>query len=340
MAKAVALIDRSKNPVIVAGWGAHETALDLNNLAKKIKAPIVTTYRAKGILPESNEWVMGLLGTTGSAQARSLVSESDLLITLGVGFSKMTGVPVDKPMIQVDLDPKKLGRVPFTVALWGNCNLVVPRLLGSVKEKNDPLVLPHLATLKKEWDDQREKEADPNAVPIRPPYIIRMLEETIPEDAVISVDIGENMWWFGRNFRMKRQKMVMSGYLGTMGTGLPGAIAAKVAYPEKTVVCITGDGGFSQSMADFVTTVKNDLPMVVVVMNNHQLAMIQVEQKMENYPNFGTDLLNPDFAGYAEICGGTGIKVDKPKDLKPALIKALEMNRPVIVDINTDPKRF
>ncbi len=340
MAKAVTLIDQSRKPVIIAGWGAHETALDLNNLAKKIKAPIVTTYRAKGILPESSEWVMGLLGTTGSAQARSLVSESDLLITLGVGFSKMTGVPADKPMIQVDLDPKKLGRVPFTVALWGNCNLVVPRLLGSVKEKDDPLVLPHLAALKKEWDDQREKEADPNAVPIRPPYIIRMLEETIPEDAVISVDIGENMWWFGRNFRIKRQKIVISGYLGTMGTGLPGAIAAKVAYPEKTVVCITGDGGFSQSMADFVTTVKNDLPMVVVVMNNHQLAMIQVEQKMENYPNFGTDLLNPDFAEYAEICGGTGIKVDKPEDLKPALIKALEMNRPVIVDIDTDPKRF
>ena len=103
---------------------------------------------------------------------------------------------------------------------------------------------------------------------------------------------------------------------------------------------MTGDGGFSQSMADFVTTVKNDLPMVVVVMNNHQLAMIQVEQKMENYPNFGTDLLNPDFAEFAELCGGAGIKVENPKDLKPALIKAIGMNRPVIVDIDTDPKRF
>jgi len=340
MANAVALINRSSKPVIIAGWGAHEAAQDVYNLAKKIKAPIVTTYRGKGILPDHNEWMMGLLGTTGSAQARSLVSESDLLITLGVGFSKMTGVPANKPMIQVDLDPKKLGKVPFSVALWGNCNLVVPRLLGSVNERDDPGVLPHLATLKKEWNDQREKEADPDAVPIRPPYIIRMLEETVPEDAVISVDIGENMWWFGRNFRMKRQKFVISGYLGTMGTGLPGAIAAKVAYPDKTVICLTGDGGFSQSMADFVTTVKNDLPLVVVVMNNHQLAMIQVEQKLENYPNFGTDLLNPDFAEFAELCGGAGIKVEKPKDLKPALIKAIGMNRPVIVDIDTDPKRF
>jgi pyruvate oxidase len=169
---------------------------------------------------------------------------------------------------------------------------------------------------------------------------MKVLSETIPEDAVISIDVGENGWWFGRNFIMKKQRFVMSGYLGAMGFGLPGAIAAKLAYPEKTVVCITGDGGFSMAMMDFVTTVKYNLPMVVVVLNNKQLAMIQVEQKMEGYPSFGTDLLNPDFAAYAKACGGIGFIVSKPGELKQAIQQGIALNKPVIVDVDTDPKRF
>ena len=132
----------------------------------------------------------------------------------------------------------------------------------------------------------------------------------------------------------------MSGYLATMGFGLPGAIAAKIAYPGRSVFCITGDGGFSMAMAEFVTAVKYDLPIIVVVLNNHQLGMIQVEQMMEHYPNYATDLLNPDFARYAEVCGGIGIHVSRPEELRPALISAMSRKRPVIIDVETDPKRF
>jgi pyruvate oxidase len=139
---------------------------------------------------------------------------------------------------------------------------------------------------------------------------------------------------------MKRQRMCMSGYLATMGFGFPGAIAAKLAFPEKTVFCVTGDGGFSMAMADFVTAIRYNLPMVVVVLNNHQLGMIQVEQMTEHYPNFGTELTNPDFAAYAECCGGRGLRVERPDELKPAIMQALQSKVPVIVDVETDPKRF
>ncbi|WP_054847986.1 thiamine pyrophosphate-dependent enzyme [Methanoculleus chikugoensis] len=163
-----------------------------------------------------------------------------------------------------------------------------------------------LAEQKREWFRHLDREADPKAVPIRPPYIMKVLSETLPEDAVISLDVGgENQWWFGRNFRMKRQRFAMSGYLGTMGGfGLPGgAIAAKLAYPpDATVVCITGgDGGFSMVMADFVTAVRYDLPVVVAVLNNHQLAMIREEQREANYPPYGVELTNPRLRG---VCGG------------------------------------
>ncbi|MDD1674478.1 MAG: thiamine pyrophosphate-dependent enzyme, partial [Methanomicrobiales archaeon] len=171
-------------------------------------------------------------------------------------------------------------------------------------------------------------------------YIIRVLSDMIPEDGIISIDVGENGWWFGRNFQMKRQRFVMSGYLGTMGFGLPGAIAAKLAMPSRSVFCITGDGGFSMAMADFVTAVRYKLPMVVVIMNNHELGMIRVEQMMEQYPNFGTDLFNPDFTAFAEASGGAGIHVERPELLAPALREGMSLDRPVIIDVETDPQRF
>jgi pyruvate oxidase len=269
-----------------------------------------------------------------------LANESDLLITLGVGFSKYTEVPPETPLVQVDLDPLKLGQNPGTIPLWGNCRKVIPELLVRLVQRETIAIENRIKLMKREWDEMREREADAKAVPLRPPYIMKVLSEVIPEDAVISVDVGENQWWFGRNFRIKRQRFAMSGYLGTMAFGLPAALAGKLAYPDKEVYCITGDGGFSMVMAEFLTAVKYDLPIKVIIMNNHQLGMIQVEQMMENYPNFGTDLLNPDFAQYSENCGGVGFSVREPGALKPTLEKARKLPSPVIIDIDTDPKRF
>jgi pyruvate oxidase len=337
---AAMAINNAKKPVILAGWGAYQDGQKVLALADKIKAPILTTFRAKGILPEDNPWVIGILGNVGSPHARILVNEADLVITLGVGFSKYTNVPMEKPFVQVDIDPLKLGKNRQTIALWGNCRLVLPKLLPLLDEQEERGSKKRLAAIKKEWDLQRDAEADSNAAPLRPPFIMKVLSEVILPDAVISLDVGENQWWFGRNFRMKQQRFAMSGYLATMGFGLPGAIAAKIAYPGRTVFCITGDGGFSMAMADFITAVKYDLPIVVVVLNNHQLGMIQVEQMMEHYPNYATDLLNPDFARYADICGGIGIRVSRPEELRPALLTAMSQKRPVIIDVETDPKRF
>jgi len=340
MRRAADLVSRGRNPVIIAGWGAFPDGDLVLSLAMRIKAPIITTFRAKGILPEENPWLVSVLGTVGSPEARVLAQEADPLICLGVGFSKQTNVPLDRPMVQLDIDAVKLGKNPASVSLWGNCHSVLPRFLEMVAQREDPEVLPRIAALKEKIRERMDTEADPRAVPIRPPYIMKVLSDTIPEDAIISIDVGENGWWFGRNFRMKRQRFVMSGYLATMGFSLPGAIAAKLAHPEKQVFCITGDGGFAMAMAELVTAVKYHLPMVVVVLNNRELGMIRVEQQMEHYPNFGTDLLNPDFAAYADACGGRGIRVMRPEELEPAIQKAMALDTVVVVDVETDPRRF
>ena len=340
MREAADRINGAKNPVIIAGWGAYSSGSDILAIARKIGAPVLTTFRAKGILPEHEEWVLGILGNVGSPAARKTALAADLLITFGVGFSKFTNVPADRPMVQVDIDPLKLGMNKMSVSLCGDCAAVVPLLLPLLQEKDAKDRQANVARMKREWDEQRDREADDTAVPIRPPYIMKVLSEVIPEDAVISLDVGENQWWFGRNFRMKRQRFVMSGYLATMGFGFPGALAAKIAYPDRPVFCITGDGGFSMAMGDFISAVKYGLPVVVIVLNNRQLGMIRVEQMMEHYPNFGTELLNPDFAQYAETCGGAGIRVVRPDELRPAVERAMAMGRPVIIDVETDPDRF
>jgi pyruvate oxidase len=334
------MLDLAERPVILAGWGAYPSAGLVLSFAKAIDAPVVSTFRAKGILPDGHPFYAGVLGTVGSIQTREMVEQSDLLITLGVGFSKMTRVPEGIPILQVDRDPLQLGRGNRSLPVYGDVGMVIEQLIPKVRQRGKATAQKRVRAVIEPWDAQREKEADSVATPIRPPYIMKVLSDVIPEDAIISIDVGENGWWFGRNFRMKKQRFVMSGYLATMGFGLPGAIAAKLAYPDRCVFCITGDGGFAMAMADFVTAVKYELPIVVIVLNNHQLGMIRVEQKVENYENFATDLKNPDFALYAKACYGDGKRVSEPEDLSRAVRWAIQQKRPVIIDVDTDPNRF
>jgi pyruvate oxidase len=339
--KSALIISQSKNPVIISGFGALQNGDELLKLAEKITAPIVTTFRGKGVINEDHELYVGSHGGIGSTSASSLVQNADLLIVIGSSFSDMTQIP-EKRMIQIDIDPMMIAKnYPVEVGLWGNCSEIIPALTAFVSKNVNIEYLAEIKRLKKDWIDLLEKESDSSKKPIRPQYIIKVLNEKLSEDAVISLDIGENSWWFGRNFFMKKnQKMVMSGYLASMGAGLPGALAAQLIFPEKQVICITGDGGFSMVMGDFQTAVKYKLPVKVFLFNNKQLGMIMQEQKVEGYPNWQTDLYNCNFAEYAKNCGGIGIKVTDPKDLPDAVEKALSINKPVIVDIDTDPRRF
>jgi thiamine pyrophosphate-dependent acetolactate synthase large subunit-like protein len=214
-------------------------------------------------------------------------------------------------------------------------------LTALVQQKQNEGYLAEVARLKQDWFSQVAKEVQADKKPIRPPYIIKVLNDKLADDAVISLDVGENCWWFGRNFRMRKsQKMVMTGTLATMGFGLPGALAAALAYPGRQIVCLTGDGGLTMVLGDFLTALKYQLPIKVFVINNKRLGMIMQEQKVEGYESWQTDLFDFSFADFAQHSGGLGIKVTEPAELPAAVDTALAASKPTIVDIDTDPRRF
>ena len=339
--KAVKVIDRSKRPVIITGVGAMGNGEMLLKLAKRIKAPITTTFRGKGIVDENEPLYVGSHGGIGSTASTKLVDDADLIIVVGSSFSDMTQIP-EKKTVQIDIDPMMIARrYKVEVGLIGNSSEILPSIYNLVQERERENYIKEIQELKEDWMKLLKEETDASKTPLRPPYIIKVLNDKIAYNAVITLDVGEHCWWFGRNFWMKKsQKMIMSGNLATMGFGLPAALASQIVYPDKQVICITGDGGFSMLMADFLTAVKYHLPIKVFIFNNQQLGMIMQEQKMEGYPNWQTELQNLDYAAYARECGGIGINVKTPEELPEAVEKALASDKPVIVNIETDPMRF
>jgi pyruvate oxidase len=339
--KAAKVIDEAKRPVILAGFGARGQGTKLLMLASKVSAPIISTFRAKGVVDGLEQLYVGCHGGVGSTAAGELMDKTDLLIAVGSSFSDLSLIP-QKRTVQIDINPLMIARrYPVEVGLLGNSAVLIPKLTDKVKNKHNPDYLAEIFRLKKAWLDQLEKESESTAKPIRPQYIIKVLNDKIADDAVISLDVGENCWWFGRNFIMKKtQKMVMSGQLATMGFGLPGALSAALAYPERQIVCLTGDGGLTMVLGDFLTALKYNLPVKVFVMNNKHLGMIMQEQKVERYESWQTELHDFSFADFAEDAGGLGIKVTEPSELEAAVDKALKATKPTIVDIDTDPKRF
>ncbi len=339
--KAAKVIDQAVRPVILAGLGARGQGTKLLKLATKLSAPIITTFRAKGVIDEHESLDVGCHGGVGSTAASELMRKADLLIAIGSSFSDLSLIP-QKKTVQIDINPLMIARrYPVEVGLLGNSAVLIPKLTDKVQQKQNADYLAEIARLKQAWLNQLEEEADSSMKPIRPQYIIKVLNEKIADDAVISLDIGENCWWFGRDFMMKKtQKMVMSGSLATMGFGLPGAMAAALAYPNRQIVCLTGDGGLTMVLGDFLTALKYRLPVKVFVMNNKRLGMIMQEQKVEGYESWQTDLYDYNFADFAEHSGGLGIKVTEPSELRAAVDKALFATKPTIVDIDTDPRRF
>jgi thiamine pyrophosphate-dependent acetolactate synthase large subunit-like protein len=335
------MIDSAERPVVILGWGARFAADDCLDLAEKIGAPITTTFKAKGIISEINPQSVGVHGSVGTGPSRELVRDSDLLVVLGSSFSAQTGIPSDKPIIQVDYDSMALGkRFPVELSLWGSVEDTVPLLRRLVKKRSNEPTLQNVKGLMEKWNQKIEPMLSSDDIPIHPARVLKALQKEIPDEAMISIDAGDNSWWFGKYFRMSRQKFILSGYLATMAFGFAGALGAAFAYPSIKSIALTGDGAFAMVMADFTTAVKYHLPVVAIVYDNSELSMITHEQASEGFPKYATELINPNFADFADSCGGEGYDVRRPDELESVLDQAMDSQKPCIVNVHTNPTKF
>jgi pyruvate oxidase len=343
LASARDLIAAAKRPVIIVGHGARFDRDAVVAFAERIGAPVITTFKAKGQIPDDHPLACGVLGRSGTPVASWFMNEADLLIVLGASFSNHTGIYPGKPIVQVDLDPLQLGKFhPVTVPVWGEIGVTLEWLADRLSEQPADRV-DQRHEVAERWAIWRAEKAsragDDRGSGVNSAAVFDALNRCVPQDAVIAVDVGNHAYSFGRYFECKPgQSVLMSGYLGSIGFGYPAAMGAWAAAPDRPIFAVTGDGGFAQYMAEVTTAVKHGMNITHVLLNNGQLGKITKEQRAGDWDVWQTTLHNPDFSRYAELCGALGIRVTEAAQLGEALAAAAAHDGPALVEVMADPE--
>ncbi len=331
---------KSKRPAIIVGYGARNNMDEIIAFAEKLKAPVLTTFKAKGQIDDNHPLAAGVLGKSGTPVSAYYMNSADLLIVFGASFSQHTGIDKMKPIIQVDFDQMALAKFhEVDNPIFGDVGITASLFSEKLAtHTQSEITVEEIAERKKEWKTEKiERAAETNNNGINSSFIFNKLSEILPENAVISLDVGNNTYSFGRYFECKNQRVILSGYLGSIGFAFPAAMGAYYAAPDKSIISISGDGGFGQYMAEFNSAVLHKMNITHILLNNNELGKISKEQRDVKMPEWKTILSNPSFAEYAKVCGGFGIKVTKNEELKDSVIKALNFEGPSIVEIMTDP---
>ncbi len=342
--EAIDRIYGSKRPFIIAGYGAREAMQQVVALAEDLKAPIATTFKGKGQIPDSHPLAAGVLGRSGTPIASWFMNECDLIIAIGASFSHHTGIEPSKPIVQIDFDRMHLGKGhAVDVAVWGEiaCTLEIIDYESPIYHGTD-----QRGEIAERWRIWRAEKAsrlaDDRGKGLSASILFEAMTRLVPPDAVMPVDVGNNAYSFGRYFEPTGQRILMSGYLGSIGFAFPAAMGAWAAcqdFPEyrgRKVVSVSGDGGFGQYAMEFTTAVHYDMDICHVLMNNSELGKISKEQRGGEWPVWQTSLTNPNFADFAASCGGLGVRVTRKEDLDEALRRGIACDGPALVEICTD----
>ena len=340
--RAAEILNGASKVAILAGRGALGAGTELEQVAELLGAPIVKPLLGKGAVPDMSPFTTGGIGLLGTAPSEDALADCDAILIAGSSFPYIAFYP--KPGrargVQIDIDPTRIGlRYPVEVGLVGDVRRTLELLVPHLRRKADRAFLERAQAAMRDWWQLMDERAARMDVPMKPQRVAAAVDRLLADDAIIVSDSGTITSWFARHIRARAgQQLSLSGNLATMACGLPYAIGAQVAYPDRQVVAIVGDGGFSMLMADFVTAVKYQLPIKVVVVKNDVLGQIKWEQMVFlGNPEYGVELQPIDFVKFAEACGGSAVRIEDPKTCDEQLGAAMRMPGPVIIEAVVDP---
>jgi pyruvate dehydrogenase (quinone) len=337
--RAADLLNAADNVTILGGAGVAGAHDALVRLAGTLNAPVVHSLRGKEFIEYDNPFDVGMTGLLGFASGYKAIKEADVLLMLGTDFPYQQFYPEHARVIQVDVRGRNLGRrTPIDLGLRGTVAdtlaALQPLLVQKASRVHLDRALKHYGKTRNTLDSLAVNDRDRS--PIRPEYVAGLVDRLATDDAVFTVDVGSPVVWAARYLTMNgRRRLVGSFNHGTMACALPHAIGAQTAFRDRQVVALAGDGGLTMMFGELITLIQNRLPVKVVIFDNSSLNFVELEMKAAGIVNFGTDLVNPDFAAVAQAMGAFGRRVEKPGELEQALTEAFAHDGPAVVDVVT-----
>ncbi|MGM0424124.1 MAG: biosynthetic-type acetolactate synthase large subunit [Thermodesulfobacteriota bacterium] len=346
--KAVQLIKEAKQPVIFAGGGviisnAHQ---ELTWLAQNLQVPVTNSMMGLGGFPGNDSLYLGMLGMHGTYVANMAVNNADLLISVGVRFDdRVTGkletfAPQAK-LVHVDIDPTSIRKnVSVDVPIVADCKLALQALQQEIKqqmqEHNFAAEYSQWRERLQQWNQEHPLTYTQNGQAIKPQFVVEKLYELTHGEAIIATEVGQNQMWAAQHYKYHQPRTwISSGGLGTMGYGFPAAIGAQIAFPEKLVIDVAGDGSIQMNIQELATAVCNNLPVKVIILNNSYLGMVRQWQELFYERNYCSTCLeySPDFVQLAQAYGAEGYRIEQAQDVEPVLRKALASPKTTFVEV-------
>ncbi|WP_276120111.1 ubiquinone-dependent pyruvate dehydrogenase [Pararhizobium qamdonense] len=338
--QAADLLNSGGKVTILAGAGCAGAHDELMALAKSLQAPIVHALRGKEHVEWDNPYDVGMTGLIGFSSGYFAMKDCDTLLMIGTDFPYRQFYPTDAKVIQIDIDPTRLGvRTPLSLGLVGDVKSTIAALLPKLLEREDP---EHLGRCLRRYRDARSAlddlatEGRPSS-PIHPQFVAKVISELASEDAVFTCDVGTPTVWAARYLQMNGRRRLLGSFVhGSMANAMVQGIGAKAAFPERQVIALAGDGGFAMLMGDLLTLVQEKLPVKIVIFNNGVLGFVDLEMKAAGFTQTNTELQNPDFAQMASAAGVFGKRVEDARELRDALRQAFAHDGPAVVDVVTN----
>jgi acetolactate synthase-1/2/3 large subunit len=350
--RATHLILKSKRPLLYVGGGiiSSNASKELFHLSEKLGIPVTMTLMGLGGFPGNHPLSLGMLGMHGTYRANMAVMESDLLIAVGARFDdrvtgKLESFAPQAKVIHIDIDPTSISKnVRVDLPIVGDCKRILLKILSLLEKEETHSFREGLHKWHRQienWKAIYDMNYQQEQI-IKPQYVIEKMDELTGGEAILTTEVGQNQMWAAQYYKyLKPRTFLTSGGLGTMGYGLPAAIGAQVAFPNRLVIGISGDGSFQMNSQELATAVQYRLPIKVAILNNGYLGMVRQWQEFfygKRYASSSLEGVSPDFVKLAEAYGAVGLRATKPEEVVPVLKKAFSIPEPVVIDFVIDPE--